>query len=148
MAPVLIDTNVLIYVFDHGEQARQDQAIRVLQGLQTTGNGRLSAQSLAEFCAVTTRKLKPLLTRAEAVPQVERLIRAFPVIDLTPLVVIEAARGARDHSLAYYDAQIWAAARLNQIPVVFSEDFNSGSTLEGVQYVNPFATDFVLEAWT
>jgi len=148
MAPVLIDTNVLIYVFDHGEQARQDQAIRVLQGLQTTGNGRLSAQSLAEFCAVTTRKLKPLLTRAEAVPQVERLIRAFPVIDLTPLVVIEAARGARDHSLAYYDAQIWAAARLNQIPVVFSEDFNSGSTLEGVQFVSPFATDFVLEAWT
>src|SRR3989304_5917795 len=107
MAPVLIDTNVLIYVFDHGDQSRQDQAIRVLQHLQTTGNGRLSAQSLAEFCAVTTRKLKPLLTRAEAVTQVERFARAFPVIDLTPLVVIEAARGARDHSLAYYDAQIW-----------------------------------------
>jgi len=50
--------------------------------------------------------------------------------------------------LAYYDAQIWAAARLNQIPVVFSEDFNSGSTLEGVQFVNPFASDFVLETWT
>jgi len=148
MAPVLIDTSVLIYVFDHGDQSRQDQAIRVLQHLQTTGNGRLSAQSLAEFCAVTTRKLKPLLTRAEAVTQVERFARAFPVIDLTPLVVIEAARGARDHSLAYYDAQIWAAARLNQIPVVFSEDFDSGSTLEGVKFVNPFAADFVLEAWT
>jgi len=147
MAPVLIDTNVLIYVFDHGDQSRQDQAIRVLQHLQTTGNGRLSAQSLAEFCAVTTRKLKPLLTRAEVVTQVERFVRAFPVIDLTPLVVIEAARGARDHSLAYYDAQIWAAARLNQIPVVFSEDFSSGSTLEGVKFVNPFASDFVLEAW-
>ena len=148
MAPVLIDTSVLIYVFDHGDQSRQDQAIRVLQHLQTTGNGRLSAQSLAEFCAVTTRKLKPLLTRAEAVTQVERFARAFPVIDLTPLVVIEAARGARDHSLAYYDAQIWAAARLNHIPVVFSEDFDSGSTLEGVKFVNPFAADFVLEAWT
>lgn len=148
MAPVLIDTNVMIYVFDHGDQARQDQAIRVLQHMQTTGNGRLSAQSLAEFCAVTTRKLKPLLTRAEAVTQVERFARAFPVIDLTPLIVIEAARGARDHSLAYYDAQIWAAARLNQIPVVFSEDFNPGSTLEGVKFVNPFAADFVVEAWT
>ena len=147
MAPVLIDTNVLIYVFDHGDQARQDQAIQVLQHLQTIGNGRLSVQSLAEFCAVTTRKLNPLLTRAEAVRQVERFIRAFPVIDLTPLVVIEAARGARDHSLAYYDAQIWAMARLNQIPVMFSEDFNPGSTLEGVQFVNPFATDFVFEAW-
>jgi predicted nucleic acid-binding protein len=63
------------------------------------------------------------------------------------LIVIEAARGVRDHSLAYYDAQIWAAARLNQVSVIFSEDFNIGSTLEGISFVNPFASDFVLEAW-
>ena len=44
----------------------------------------------------------------------------------------------RDHALAYYDAQIWATARLSQIPVIFSEDFNSWSSLEGVRFVNPF----------
>jgi len=52
------------------------------------------------------------------------------------------------NSPAYYDAQSWAAARLNQIPAIFSEDFISGSTLEGVQFAHPFATGFVLEAWT
>ena len=148
MAAVLIDTNVLVYVFDHGDPSRQDQAIRVLQHLQLSGSGQLSAQSLAEFCAVTTRRLHPLLTRAEAAAHVERLARAFRVLDVTPMIVIEAARGARDHDLAYYDAQIWAAARLNQIPIVFSEDFNTGATLEGVRFVNPFAAEFVLDSWT
>ncbi len=56
-------------------------------------------------------------------------------------------RGVRDHQLSYYDAQVWATARLNQVPVIFSEDFNSNAPLEGVRFVNPFASDFVLENW-
>lgn len=52
----------------------------------------------------------------------------------------------RDHQLAFYDAQIWAAARLNQIPAVFSEDFQDGRTLEGVQFVNPFSETFDVHA--
>lgn len=41
---------------------------------------------------------------------------------------------------------IWAAARLNQIPVVLSEDFASGSTVEGVTFVDPFAEGFRLDS--
>jgi len=64
------------------------------------------------------------------------------------MVVQEAVRGMRTHHLSYYGAQVWAAARLNLVGVVFSEDFTEGSTLEGVRFVNPFAAVFVLEAWT
>jgi predicted nucleic acid-binding protein len=64
------------------------------------------------------------------------------------MIVLEAARGVRDHQLSYYDAQIWASARLNQIPVIFSEDFSNGSVIEGVQFMNPLADDFQLELWT
>jgi len=53
----------------------------------------------------------------------------------------------RDHQLPYWDAQIWAAARLNQVPIIFSEDFNAGAVLEGVRFVDPFADDFLLSAW-
>jgi predicted nucleic acid-binding protein len=49
--------------------------------------------------------------------------------------------------MSYYDAQIWASARLNQIPTVFSEDFASGSTVEGVTFINPFDKDFKLTDW-
>lgn len=40
-----------------------------------------------------------------------------------------------------------ATARLNQISVVFSEDFNPGWITEGVRFVNPFAADFQIETW-
>jgi predicted nucleic acid-binding protein len=69
--------------------------------------------------------------------------------------VLEAVRGVRDHRLAYFDAQIWAVAKLNQVPVILSEDFNSGGTLlvpkaapyglgtlEGVHFLNPFDAGF------
>ena len=63
------------------------------------------------------------------------------------MIVLEAMRGVRDHQLSYYDAQIWATARLNQMPLIFSEDFHH-NILEGVRIVNPFAPAFDLEAWT
>ncbi len=147
MAAILIDTNVLVYAHDREAPTKQVQAIRVLEHLYNAGNGRLSAQCLAEFFRVVTRVPKSLLTQREAMQQVERLARIWPVYEITSLVVIEAARGVRDHQLAYWDAQIWATARLNQVPVVFSEDFNTGSVLEGIRFVNPFASDFSLSAW-
>jgi predicted nucleic acid-binding protein len=42
---------------------------------------------------------------------------------------------------------VWATARLNQVPFVFSEDFRDGSILEGVRFVNPFSPKFLLEKW-
>ena len=144
----LLDTNVIVYACDPGEPVKRDQAGRVLRFLEQTGSGRLSVQGLSEFVSATTRRLRPPLTAAEATQQVERLILSFPVFDLTPMVVLEALRGVRDHHLSYYDAQGWATARLNQVPVILSEDFNPNATLEGVRFVNPFATDFALEQWS
>jgi predicted nucleic acid-binding protein len=62
-------------------------------------------------------------------------------------VVLEALRGVKQHQFEFWDAQIWAAARLNQTPIVFSEDFNSGSVIEGVRFVNPFAENFQIKEW-
>ena len=62
------------------------------------------------------------------------------------MVVLEALRGVRDYQLSYYDAQIWATARLNRVPVVFSEDFHHG-VLEGVHIVNPLALNFGIGVW-
>jgi predicted nucleic acid-binding protein len=147
MAAVLVDTNVLVYAHDRGEHVKQQQAIQVLDQLYATGSGRLSVQCLAEFFSAATRGPNPKLTVPEAAQQTDQLARAWPVLDLTPMIVVEAVRGVRDHQLAYWDAQIWASARLNQIPVVFSEDFSDGVALEGVRFVNPFAAEFVLDSW-
>jgi predicted nucleic acid-binding protein len=147
MTPILIDTNLLIYLYDPNQPDKQKQSERVLEQLELTRSGRLSVQALAEFFSVATRKLSPSLTSAEALDQVTLFTRLWPVYDLTPMIVMEAGRGVRDHKLSYYDAQVWATARLNQVPVVFSEDFQDGSILEGVRFVNPFSLKFLLEKW-
>jgi predicted nucleic acid-binding protein len=72
MPPILIDTNLLVYLYDTGSTGKAAQAWRVLDKLELT--------------------------------------RMWLIFDLTSLIVLEAARGARDHGLPYYDAQIWAAA--------------------------------------
>lgn len=147
MPTVLIDTNVLLYAYDTADAERSARALRVLSHLQETQEGRLSVQCLAEFFSVATRKLKPPLEPAQALEQVELWANTFPVFELTVAIVREAARGVRDHQLAYYDAQVWATAKLNQIPLVLTKDTPSAGSLEGVRYVNPFAKDFVLEEW-
>jgi len=147
MPPILIDTNLLIYFYDPNQPDKQKQSERILEQLELTRSGRLSVQALAEFFSVATRKLSPSLTSAEALDQVTLFTRLWPVFDLTPMIVMEAGRGVRDHRLSYFDAQVWATARLNQVPVVFSEDFRDGSILEGVRFVNPFSPKFLLEEW-
>jgi predicted nucleic acid-binding protein len=147
MTEVLIDTNLLVYVFDFGEPEKQRAALKIVDELQLGQKGCLSIQSLSEFINATTRGASPILKIEEALKQIEDFIEAFPVFLLTPTIVLEAIRGVRDHSLAYYDAQIWACAHLNQIPIIFSEDFSDGQSIEGVRFVNPFSENFELEKW-
>ena len=147
MPPILVDTNVLVYFFDHNTPKKQERAELVLNRLREAGLGRLSTQNLAEFVNTAMRKLDPPMTAAKALEQAILFSVTWQVFNLTPQIVLEAARAVRDYKLAYYDAQMWAAARLNQIPVIFSEDFQDGQILEGVRFVDPFAPTFDLEAW-
>ncbi len=140
MIRYLIDTNVLVYPHDTRDALKQERARAVLNRLMENDSGALSAQVLAEFSNVTLNRLK--LPPADVYAQVEDYETAFPIYPLTPAVVLEAVRGVRDYGLSYYDAQIWAAAKLNQISIVLSEDFSTGSRLEGVTFVNPLEPTF------
>jgi predicted nucleic acid-binding protein len=148
MTEILIDTNVLVYAFDLAEPQKHPKGLEVLHELELSNKGCLSVQCLSEFINATTRGASPILKIDEALIQAENFVEAFPVFLLTPTIILEAIRGVRDHSLSYYDAQIWACAHLNQIPVIFSEDFSDGRIIEGVRFVNPFAEVFKLEEWT
>ncbi len=60
---------------------------------------------------------------------------------------LKAARRAVQHQMRIWDAQIWATARLNQIPVILSEDFGDGTVIEGILTVNLFADGFQVRDW-
>jgi predicted nucleic acid-binding protein len=147
MAEVLIDTNILVYAHQPAEKDKYTAALRTLEHLLASGSGRLSAQILGEFVTATTRGHKPILTLKEALDQATRFSEAFPVLDTTRMIVLEAGRGVLRHGMSYFDAQIWATARLHQIPTIFTDDFAHARRVEGVQFLNPLLPTFDLAPW-
>ncbi len=139
----LIDTNILIHTIDKRDLLKQELAIRLLCVLNPDDTA-LPAQVLAEYANVSLKKFR--MPADQVYQHLQAYQASFVIVSLTPAVVLEAVRGVRDHQLSYFDAQIWAAAKLNQIPIILSEDFNTGATLEGVHFVNPFESGFDIES--
>ena len=142
MSPALVDTNILVYAHDRSEPAKQERAIALLDQLGAAGNACLSTQVLGEFYTVATRPQRPLLSPRDAAEVVIRFCDTWPVLSVSAMIVAEALRGARLHRLGYWDAQLWATARLHQVPAILSEDFSHRRRIEGVTFWNPFTPGF------
>ena len=140
----VVDTNLLVYTLDRREPEKRERAREVLRRVGRNGSAALPAQVLSEFANACLKKLEPRPEPEVVRREVERLMLAFQILPLTGPVVLEALRGVREHLLSYYDAQIWAAARLGQVGVVLSEDFNPGAVLDGVSFTNPLDPTFDL----
>lgn len=135
---VLIDTNLLVYAYDNSEPAKQQTALTVLDNLVTSGSGLISTQILSEFFVTVTRKIPDPLTLEQAEQRAINFSQIWPVLTVTGMIALEAVRGARVHGFSYWDALVWATARLNQAGLIFSEDFSHDQLVEGVRFVNPF----------
>ena len=135
---ILLDTNVLVYAYDRRDHAKRDAALALARALARTGQVAVTTQVLSELFWTISRHLPDPLPVADAVRSVRRHAGTWLVIDVTARTVAEALRGAEQHGLPYWDALIWAAARLAGIPVVLSEDFQDGREIEGVTFQNPF----------
>ncbi|MDO8963259.1 MAG: hypothetical protein Q7W30_02075, partial [Coriobacteriia bacterium] len=70
------------------------------------------------------------------------LRETWPVLLVTDEVIADAVRGTIEHGMSFYDAQLWATARLSGIRVVLTEDFSDGRVVEGVRFVDPFSPSF------
>lgn len=143
-AHFLLDTNVLVYPHDRREPDRADAAIALLSTLAAAGGAAVSTQVLGEYFWVITRRLPDPLTVSQGAKSTERHAKTWEVLDVTLPTAREALRGTERHGLPYWDALIWATARLGQVPVVLSEDFADGREIEGVGFRNPFGPGFVL----
>ncbi len=140
----LVDTNVLVYAYDRSEPRKQVRALEVLDRLEAHRAGVLSSQILGEFFVAVTKRIAAPLTVADAYDRMLAYAASWPTLSVTPATTLEAARGVRDHRLSFWDAQLWATAKLNQLAVVISEDCNPGASIEGVRYLNPFDGDLDL----
>ncbi len=137
----LIDTYVLVYAIDGRDPERRARAHGWLEFLARFGTGTLSAQALTELANVALRKLEPAWSPDEVAAHLSDLALAFDVLPVTSAVVQEAVRGVRDHRMSLEGAQVWAVARLHQVPYLLTQDGPTDATIEGVTFVDPFRRD-------
>lgn len=129
------DANVLIYagVADDPERHRIAGAlIRRAVGCDCI----LIAQALAEFFAASTRKAKLPVARASSL--IELWLRLFPCHAATTETLRSALQTRARHGLGFWDAMLWAVAREADCRSLLSENLQTGRTLGGVTFVNPF----------
>jgi predicted nucleic acid-binding protein len=145
--PAMLDANVLVYSDDSRSPSKAARARLLIQFLVERGLAVVTPQVLGEYWLAVTRKLATPLPFDLAEARIHEYRNFARVVPYDSVIVAEAVRGQRRYGFHYYDAQIWAAARLAAIDVVFSEDFADGSQIEGVRFANPFADDFDMDAF-
>jgi predicted nucleic acid-binding protein len=144
-AAVLVDTNILVYWLDSGSGHRH---VRANDTLECLGFDRvaLSTQVLSELANVMTHPHKMGMGASDAADTISMVSLSCEILSVNTRVVLSALHARDSWQLEYYDAQIWATAALNDVPVVLSEDFAPGTTLGGVTFLDPFADDFDLSS--
>lgn len=135
---ILLDSNVPIYAYDTSDLVRRRRARDVLIRAGQGRVGVISTQVLAEFYVNVTRRIPNRLAPARAETALRLLCRIFVVLPVTPDMVCRAARACREYQLSFWDAQVWAAAKIAGTETILSEDVPGQSLIEGVQWVNPF----------
>ena len=136
--PVFVDSNVLVYVFDNADSAKQRAAQNWRTALWKTKLGRVSFQVFSEFYVSVLRIRKN--AGEEARDEIRNLLAWRPVqIDAA---LLETGWAIQDrYKLSYWDALIVAAAKAASCRYLLSEDLQEGQEFDGVKVVNPFQTD-------
>jgi predicted nucleic acid-binding protein len=124
VARIMVDANVLLYSHDHAEPAKQVAAAVLIDRLTREGQIILSAQALNEFFwnATRTQKRKrkglALMGEEDAARIVQRWCNLIPIVPVTRDVTLRAIRSFPRHSLSFWDALIWAAAKENGVGLI------------------------------
>jgi predicted nucleic acid-binding protein len=131
-----LDTNVLVYVFDHDEPAKAQRARDLLQQAKSDELA-LSAQVLGEFYVMVTRKLRRPLDTSLAAQAIDWL-SLLNVVSLDASLVRTAVDISHSSQLSYWDGLIVASAAAGGCERLLTEDLNDGRVIGGVRIENPF----------
>ena len=132
----LVDTNVIVYLYNSDSPEKGESTQRLIETIVTSNLAVISNQIAGElFCY-----LNKYLRNAQEI--VSLYLDNWKVLEINSLIIKEATRAVRQYQLSYWDGQIWASAKLNQVPFIISEDVPGQNPLETVTYLNPFVTNF------
>jgi len=133
-----VDTNVLVYLFDGEDEARQRHARELIATLVRARSLVVSSQVLGELYVTVTRKLAVPLPHDDAARAIDAL-SVFPVIAIDVDLVRRAVARCRQEPLSYWDALIVEAAVEAGAATLYTEDLQAGQSYRDITVVDPFA---------
>jgi predicted nucleic acid-binding protein len=132
-----IDTNILVYAFDHSAGRKHQIASQLVRECWENENGCLSIQVLQEFYVAVTRKIThpidPLTARQIISDLGEWQLHVPGISDF-----LQAIDFQHNYRLSFWDAMILQSAVRLGCTQLWTEDMNHGQSFGPVQVVNPF----------
>lgn len=132
-----LDTNVLVYVFDHDAPDKQRTARELLRSETLAGRAVISTQVLQELYVASTRKLNRPLS-PEVAEGVVRDLSALPVVQVDSAMVLSAITRSRTALLSFWDALIVESALVGGAARLYTEDLQHRQRFDALEVVNPF----------
>ncbi len=132
-----IDTNILVYAFDHSAGRKHEIASQLVRECWENGCGCLSIQVLQEFYVTVTRTIAnpidPLTTRQIISDLAEWRMQSPDASD-----VLQAIDFQQHYRLSFWDAMILQSAVRLGCTQILTEDMNHGQSFGPVRVTNPF----------
>lgn len=131
-----VDTNILIYAHDPRDIRKQEAALAIIESLT---DGALLWQVACEYLSAS-RKLEPLGFRlADAWKNLQDLQQLWTPVLPSWAMHGRAERPMKSHGISFWDAMLIAGCAEARISRLYTEDFGSVGSIEGVEIVNPLA---------
>lgn len=135
-AKTFVDSNILLYVYDHAAGWKQEICKQQVQELWRQRCGVISTQVMQEFYHNATRKLRIPMTYAAARAEL-KLYQLWEVVQVGPSLIQIASNIQETAQLSFWDSLIIAAAQAAGAETLLSEDLNHGQVIAGVRIHNP-----------
>ncbi|HLH03887.1 MAG TPA: PIN domain-containing protein [Bryobacteraceae bacterium] len=136
----LIDTNVLVYRYDHRFPEKQKIATLLLRRGIEEDTLRVPHQVIIEFVAAVTRPIRGhiILPLTAALREAEEFLKQFTILYPNEAILRNAIRGCAAYQLSWFDAQIWSYAEYYGLSEILTEDLQNDRLYGTVRVVNPF----------
>jgi predicted nucleic acid-binding protein len=131
-----VDTNVLIYVHDDRDPAKQGTAEKLIRALP---DAVLLWQVACEYIAASRKLERFGYSREKAWQDLHKLEELWTTLPPAWSALGRAEALMRRYSLSSWDALLVAACLEGGVTRLYSEDFDGSARAEGLEVVNPFA---------
>ena len=132
----LIDSNVIIYLFDEADPEKRRHAETLIDNALRTGSACISFQVVQEVLNVLTLKLNVATEDARRILQ--QVLTPLWRVNPTPTLHERGLDIRARYGFSFYDSLIVAAALETGVKTLLSEDFQHGQTVDGLTIRNPF----------